>query len=363
VESTQRTLKVLHLLVQPRPSLSALELRERPAHTIPVHKDTKVLDVARSIARALQEEPEGSQKLVRLQALAESEEACNTLMKGMATAPTIRNYKRIAGTALNFRDRQDPRHRIAVVLELISESDKDFPSKLEHSTISKHELGEAPAPAATFYAYPPGKASNRQAVQRYSETVRERLHRFDEVVAECRGREPTLTTLLAMSGTRENAPLLRLAWVDPTPSRTAPSVKAQEKAHRFPPKALQIRAQLDQSRSWKEFFEATRRDKNTGEAYSVLLVRESTDVKNLAWSSIKQVRDRGGVWLHCFCDEVAATHTAAKAIATIPALTGGDQVVCIPSKGSTGSDLQQRQILRLFLQAAPRKESKAEASE
>merc|ERR1712100_994617 len=84
----------------------------------------------------------------------------------------------------------------------------------------------------------------------------------------------------------------------------------------------------------------------------LLFSKASSAVTKLAWAVAKEVRQKGLVAVHAFSDDKEAVNTALKALATVPKLTAGERVTCVPSFGRAGEE--RRPTLRIAVRRLPR---------
>merc|ERR1712008_439920 len=169
---------------------------------------------------------------------------------------------------------------------------------------------------STFRALPPGRESAAEAVQRFGKTVQDRLRLGDNVEMECRGQEAVNNAIRVLCHLQDHTAELEADWAEVEASCDGPASTLN---------VLQLRAR--RGATWAEF------NATDFEQRQLLFASAKTDIKQLSWAVAKEVRKKGAVSVHAYSDNLKAVNIAVKALATVPKLTGGERVSCIPSHG------------------------------
>lgn len=290
-----------------------LKSRLLDTKAIAIDQSSKVQQEARKLVKLLVVAENGPS--VRLHAPIHDAAAVNIMAKVIATALPISPFSRILCVA-------------NIVKSQVSESSQKIPAKV-YINVRPPE-GEKPKRSGTeFRALPPGNNADSGTVDRFVIAVRDRLHRGDSVVMECRGADALCNTLRALCTLPGHTANMSVEW-----------------SGRDTAVALKVKAEMGPT--WKEF-NAT--DFTTT---NLVTVKETSPVKDLAWTIEKEVRQNDAVAVHCFSDIKDAVNVAMKALATVPRLASrGDAVSCIPSHGRVGP----RPVLRLWVTRAPKRSS------
>lgn len=295
--------------------------RSRLQHTagLFVERNSPVLALAQNVVR--EEKRQGG---VRIHAEIDDEVAVNVLAKALATAPLVytKQGPRTFRCTPNIAKAGDSDRLFVYVEGAEPDGDRQLP----------------PPTGATFQAMVPGSGAERDAVRRFFAAVHDRLFRGDEVAMECHSVPALEHAMRALCLLKERTAEVEAEWAER---------RAGSGGNRGKVLALRARRGV----TWEAFNAAD------AKRFRLLFATKATDVKKLAYAIAKEVRSNGGVAVHTYSDNPAAINTVASALATVPLVTGGERVCCVPSFGHAGE--KRHPTLRLSVRRADRRTPEA----
>eukprot|EP00930_Biecheleria_cincta_P056889 TRINITY_DN42905_c0_g1_i1.p1 TRINITY_DN42905_c0_g1~~TRINITY_DN42905_c0_g1_i1.p1 ORF type:complete len:473 (-),score=72.39 TRINITY_DN42905_c0_g1_i1:96-1514(-) len=294
-----------------------LENRSKNTQGLFVQGKTKHLQLARSVAKALEAAPPEDAKAIRVHTFLDDENAVGNLVKGLASASAVYPYHELSCVANAVCPLEDPRERLFVYVTGTA------------SGIQPSITG------ASFQAMPPGIGAEPEHVRKFNEAVQDRLHRGDRVTMECRGPDAVLHCVRSLCLLQGHAASFRVSWA--AISRVSNKTEISKRDQGM--NVLQVQA--ERGPTWDDF-NATNFTKTDR-----LVVAPASHVQALAWAAVKEVRRDGAVSLHCYSDNTSSVNVLMKAIATVPPLTGGQKLICIPSFGRVGA--RKDPVLRVYV--------------
>lgn len=254
-----------------------------------VANSTQSLKLARKLVVELRDSPR-----VTVHTFADAQSAVSTILQAIAAVPRLNGGLPLRCTAGAAKREGEEVARVVVHAEM-------------QASASNTREGD-------FVAYPPGAGAEPKALQKFSNSVRERLRREQMVAMECRGKDAVTNALTTLAQVQRRTAEFQVRWSEAAGKNSTL-------------RSLWVRVR--HAEPWR-IFNATDFAKT-----ALLKVRDTTEVKTLARAIAHEVNRHGAVSVHAFREDRTALNVALKAIASAPIESGVDALFVVPSFGKS----------------------------